>query len=562
MKTKIKLLSTILSAIMLICTAPLAMAENTVYIPESTNTVWENDFEFVEATEGSLPSGTVSASTEFADIDMRLQNATYEIKEEAGNKYLYFKPSGTNQANAGSRMESGYFKTTSKSDGLIDKYKIDKLKLEISLKLDSLMDTSIRSYHLGTSTAYNLLDFTKDGKLVLAGVTDEPLEIGSYEAGEWMDIVLYVDYINHTIACYIDEERQGSTSISDLIEYFNQIRVRTQGASDTSALGVSIDNIRYSTTYMQDYIDRSPYGSVMAEINFDDMTAGTEIAGTSSDYQFVKPDVSKVTVSYDSEVGSNVGYIQDNATSTGGSFGIKADSLKNHYFYQKYEKYPTITKVEFEMKKKAAAAVYGSYGYEEKWGGESYKIFACLSSGKIRFYDNGANADTSLTRAVDKWFKVTMYFDFGTKKYQAYLDDAYVGEYTIASGITAGNAFLLGGNSSDNVLLNYMSISTINPYGSGEIASYVDRDALQKLGYVMHNSDEANQMTYDVLCAKYNADGVLQEVTITPCTVAAGATELKTLESKNPSNGEYYTYFIWDSKSTLKPLFPNKEIKW
>lgn len=568
MKTKIKLLSTILSAIMLICTAPLAMAENTVYIPESTNTVWENDFEFVEATEGSLPSGTVSTSSEFADIDMRLQNAYYEIKEEAGNKYLYFRPSGTAQANAGNRMD-GYFKTSGNTvtDGVssnpspIDTYKIDKLRLDISLKLDSLMNTSIRSYYSGnmngsSNDAYRLLDFEDDGDIILG---NGALNIGTYKANEWINIVLYVDYINHRVSCYIDEDRQGSTSISDGLEYFNQIRVRTPGAEDTSGLGVSIDNIRYSTTYMQDYIDRSPYGSDMARIDFDNMAVNTEIAGTSTDYQFTSPDNSKVTITYDDEIGSNVGFIQDNGSTTGGSFGIKADSLKDYYYYKTYGKYPTITKVEFEIKRKERIAAYASYGPD---GNGSYHVFACKSGGTLCFYDGKSQMETGETNTVDKWVKVSMYFDFSTGKYQAYLDDVYVAEYAIPAKVKSANGLIIGGNKKDHVYVNYMSISTINPYGSGEISSYVDKDAMQKLGYVMNNPDEENQMTYDVLCARYNADKVLQEVTITPCTVAAGATELKNLESKNPSNGEYYTYFIWDSKSTLKPLFPSKEIKW
>ena len=69
----------------------------------------------------------------------------------------------------------------------------------------------------------------------------------------------------------------------------------------------------------------------------------------------------------------------------------------------------------------------------------------------------------------------------------------------------------------------------------------------------MVNNTGSEVKVYDIYCAKFSAAGVLEGVTITQGTVAAGAMELEQLSVQQATDGGYYEYFVWE-QNTLKPL--------
>ena len=256
-------------------------------IPKSDTLVWENDFETAPVTEATTV--TTSEGVYVKDIDYRAENCVYEIVEEAGNKYYKFYPVAGKVANSGNEFKSGYFKSSTESSAdepvidPIDVFPIDKLRLEISMKLESLMNTQICSRYYGylegvLNNVYHLVKFTDTGDIKNpAGKT-----IGSYEAGKWMDIELYVDFENSSMLIYKDDVFLANVTLDSKIAYFNQIRIRTSAndhkeVADMSQLAVSLDNIRYYTTYGPEYVQRNSYVSEIGKLDFEELAIDSVI---------------------------------------------------------------------------------------------------------------------------------------------------------------------------------------------------------------------------------------------------------------------------------------------
>ncbi|MBQ8525459.1 MAG: hypothetical protein IJ460_01900 [Clostridia bacterium] len=573
-------------------------------IPEDTNTVWENDFEAVEATDGVLPSGTESGSgINDASIDMRVEKCNWEIKEENGNKYFYFAPYDSSKiANVGNRID-GYFATSgqdTRNSGAdsgvntvdvspypIDVNPIDLFRLDMSVKLDSAFNTGIKIYYRNTykanySTPLDMFIFYSDGSIKLGAKTKLSK---TYTPGEWIDITLWQDYQKNVVTCFIDGEFAGIAPFQE-IPFFNQMRIRTSPSEnsgvDIASLGMSIDNIRYSTTRNQDYIDRKPYSGYetdIASFDFEDLAPnttlfrvdsaeGTGVQGAkvvdpdgttveSKKYyvQSTSTDPAPVTIVYDGDRESNVALVnvKNNRLGTGRAYS------RDFNTFEKYGKYPDIVKAEVEMMKTSGDA----YIYMNNINAE---LFVWFSSNQIAF-DNGTARTSSnsknpvITKENGEWIKVTMYFDFASGKYTAFLDDELIGRYTIPSLVTSPEMLCVSSNTAGALYVDSIKLTTVEPYSGSVIGEYMDTKNETHLGYVLNNADTENEYNYGVYCAKYSADGSLENITIAEEAVAAGTMELKNLEKLEAADGGYYTYFIWENLTSLKPLFESKTIK-
>ena len=104
----------------------------------------------------------------------------------------------------------------------------------------------------------------------------------------------------------------------------------------------------------------------------------------------------------------------------------------------KITKHPEAVKAEVELKKEENKAVYlQANGIS---GGMQYELMLWGWNGDIQFSNGGTRASVVGNVSTVDWCKITLYFDFteGVKKYCAYINDSFVGTYTIPADITGG----------------------------------------------------------------------------------------------------------------------------
>ena len=593
-------------------------------VPDDTNTVWENDFEKAEVISGVAETGT-----ELTEIDYRPENCTYSVVEESGNKYYSFYPIAGKVANSGNFFQSGYFKTTGTNlrgkkyyllDGTevtldssnayyydadgnkvyvsssdvtsypIDVFPIDQLRFDMSLKLDNYINTSIRSYYYGMmhgayNSAWSIVNFHDNGNISLVKDTNI---VGTYTPGEWMDIAMYLNYKQSDVTLFIDGEFLGIYTLDGSMKYSNQIRVRTATAdnssiTDMSQMKVSIDNIRYSTTYNQDYIDRKMYegytvdiaGGDFEEFNSGDgLYRGDSFEGTSIPTVYVndstgntikenisnyyvkstKKDIQPVTVIYDGDKESNVARINESNS----QFGIGRLATRGTYAYENYGKYPSIVKIEADMMKTSGAAYLNLNELDANlitWFSANHFGFA---NGPKRTTDYKDYVD--IKRNNNEWVTFTLYLDFNEGKYTVFIDGEIAGKYRLPANIKDCEFLTFKTSVAGSLYVDNISISTIEPFGGSKIAEYKDAKHNAQLGYVINNTDDT-AYNYGVYCAKYTADGTLIDITTAKDSVAAGTMEFKNLSVVEAEDGGYYTYFVWEDLVNLKPLFESKTIR-
>jgi len=568
-KIEKRTLSVILSLVMLLAMSLPAFANTTTEaLPTDLVVVWKNDFNDVEGT----PSGN---TTQYESaIDYRPQNAAWEIRTKGGNaadKYFYFVPKSEQLANAGNDL-GGYWDVAGDSKdpatypSPIDKFPIDKLVLNVSVMFESLRETQLCSYYEGKLNGKNgnatwLMQFTDKGKILLssdvAAANSFGVEVGTYTPGAWIDLSMYVDFQKHTIIAYNGDTYLGKANIPNDVPYFNQIRFRAQGASDNSNKGISVDNIQYLTTYSQAYVDRdayrNAYSTEVAKIDFADKKLPPVIDETTNSEEYFFTSVTlepKAIIVYDAEKGHNVASIKNGKAN---KFGISDKKSQNFYTYKDSGKYPNLVRVEAEVKKVTdAQAVYLYF--------DSTEVVRYNGSNKFEFNHNGTSSETpkevskDTTKAHNTWVNISLLMDFGTGKYKAYIDDVLYGEYAIPSAIKTPEKVCISRNSTSNELyIDYISITTLPPYGEDKVVKYFDENVAAKVGYVLSNTTE-DTIVYDVFRAKYDAEGKLTEVVKekTRDEIPADTMVLKELDVQQSDEG-HYEYYVWKN-STIVPL--------
>ncbi|MBQ7901374.1 MAG: hypothetical protein IJ365_05360, partial [Clostridia bacterium] len=442
--------------------------------------------------------------------------------------------------------------------------KIDKLRLDFSVKVHALMEMQVCSYYRSTmygaySSAQKLFRLRNDGTvdIGLEGVIENA---ATYKAGEWIDVSIYFNYADHYATYYMNDEFIGVTPLKETLSHFNQIRFRIETATTTtySDYGVSVDNIRYSTPYSEKYIKRDYDYAEIARLDFKDVNVETVINSTTdlSKYYFVKSDDS-VTVKYDAEKGHNVAFLDKIDTKYEG-FGMSADTVLNSDIYKKNNKYPQIVRIEAELKRVGNQAVYMRVDGQE--------ILRHSGTGGIQIYngDVGKNPDVEATLrkpTEGTWYTVAVDLDFATGKYRPYYNGGCLGEYDMPEGITSPeNIDISSLNKAENLYINYISIQTLVPYDEDSLCEYLDWYGDYNIGYAMNNNSDTDA-AHKLLIAKFKADGTLDTVTISEKTVAAVAYSVCSTPLVEAADGGYYKYFVWENLDSIKPLISNEIVK-
>lgn len=172
----------------------------------------------------------------------------------------------------------------------------------------------------------------------------------------------------------------------------------------------------------------------LSKFDFSDFKPGTQILkAADSSYDetgtfFINVDGGIEIVEDDSEHGNVAKFTGVSGNST---YGI---GISKKHTQTADGKNPEIIKLELELKGKTNDAAYlyvgqtsaGTAGRLMLWSG---------SDNSIGFYDASGVKNSVVTATKENWKKFTLYFDFGSRNYCAYIDDVYAGTFTIPKSI-------------------------------------------------------------------------------------------------------------------------------
>ena len=168
--------------------------------------------------------------------------------EENGGKYYTFSPSSTDSLANSGNLETGIFNNTA-----IAEKPVQKLKLEIDLKLSGTFEAYLATYYRGVNAGGingsrdNLVVFTEEGEYYMQNAPDFKR---NYTPNTWMHFTVYVDYTENVFSVYDDQGVLGENVVlknNHSVQCFNQIRTVIK-KGNSSECEVSIDNIVYATT--------------------------------------------------------------------------------------------------------------------------------------------------------------------------------------------------------------------------------------------------------------------------------------------------------------------------
>ena len=222
------------------------------------------------------------------------------------------------------------------------------------------------------------------------------------------------------------------------------------------------------------------------------------------------------------------------------AIGISAEATQSYYTYEKFGKYPDKIKAEASIKRNEVGETALYFG--------DAKIASLGQDGLV-------STDSSEALSTDSdWTKVTLYMDFAAGKYDVLMDGEEVAaDADIPAGITTPEEFKIGVENGGTLLVDYMKVSALAPYGSNKITGYLDENGAFRYGYVVNNPD-SEELRYNIIKVKLDRDGIFKEVeTVTSNTVATSTMEIHTIEPDFSINSNYYRYFMLDA-NTLEPL--------
>lgn len=277
------------------------------------------------------------------------------------------------------------------------------LKAEMKIKLNKLPNkdgvAQIATY--GNSSRRPIAEFSKDGKIYLAGV-DERCE---YSAGEWVTFVFYIDYVKGLCTSYVDGKLLASqVAINGLrTDGFGQI-VGVLFTDASSDMIMYFDDIKYSvpsgsiitstTTTTQEelfYEDFSEYT---------DVTVGTELTTDIVGNKFTLGAKGTIRqLANDPEENGTRGYVlkftspknQSNKNQILTKSNSEADS--HNELMISFEFYPTANRLSWV------------YLYETSSNSKPYVELSSDGSVKVRDKDGNWNAMTSKYN-VNQWNKI------------------------------------------------------------------------------------------------------------------------------------------------------------
>lgn len=349
-------------------------------------------------------------------------------------------------------------------------------------------------------------------------------------------------------------------AFTEKLELKEEYTVAFATGAVTAEDGMSLKEVVTTTfeTTAQDL--NSGYDSIVMAHTFEDLTPGKITSSTT----YTMKTITEMTVAEISGRGNVMQFYGGTGRTNG--FGIEryVDSKDTWNYPYGTNK----LKIDLELKRNTVVTTGG----KENWGDAVYLWASSTPSGsnsgllmlwkptgdsagdygKINFYSNGtAGVLSEDAIANDTWCRITLYFDCAERKYDAYLNGKYMGQYDAPSS-SLDRLYITGGKTT--VSVDNISITTLPAFTSPVISKYTDKSGNSKLGFFAKNTT-ATEMTYKIFCAKYNSNDTLADLTISDGSVAASKRELEELTYPTlASDGSYYKYFIFDSMSNIVPL--------
>ncbi len=222
---------------------------------------------------------------------------------------------------------------------------------------------------------------------------------------------------------------------------------------------------------------------------------------------------------------------------------ISAEATQSYYTYEKFGKYPEKIKAEASIKRNEVGETALYFGDTQ-----------IVSLGQ----DGLVSADSSVALSTDsEWTKVTLYMDFASRTFDVLMDgEEIAADAAIPAGVTTPEAFRIGVENGGTLLVDYMKVSALAPYGSNKITGYLDENGAFSYGYVVNNP-ASEERAYSILKVKYDKNGgYLGVEEITSHKIAPATMEIQKFADASSifsSNTNYYRFFMLDA-NTLEPL--------
>ena len=304
----------------------------------------------------------------------------------------------------------------------------------------------------------------------------------------------------------------------------------------------------------------SGYTSEIANFDFEDLDENATVVANTN--HLVTGNGSVTIVRDADDEHDNVANVSDAV------FGIATNKTQSYPAYVTTNSNPGLLKFEIDIKKEKSAALYLYICGE--WN--EHRFLSWINTGEVRFKDGTSeksstpNISSGVTKQTGEWLNVKLYVNFAENKYDAYLDNKYINTYTLPRDVGQGSSNSILKIDTDTqggaAYVDNISVNTIPAYEAPVISEFTNRLGEKKLAFVGTNT-ETTAKAYQIICAKFNSDDTLANVTISDEEIAASA-KLSLEELAYPTkeaDGSYYRYFVWDSMTTLVPLVESITIK-
>lgn len=383
---------------------------------------------------------------------------------------------------------------------------------------------------------------------------DSPERLTQVKAS--MDVYLKDSFTKFNITGYDYINRSGTSAISEILVDFLDNTIKVDG--DATNINVTPDtwysieitmnlvSDRYAVKISDGINEWEFKNKKLGTLNQSVQSFGIIVGNLKDDEYTIYADNMKFAVpsSNVNEYASDIAKIDFEETSEDyavvtDEIGISAEDTQTYYTYEKFGKYPDKIRAEASIKRTEVGETAFYFG--------DTKIVSLGQDGLV-------STDSSIGLSTDsEWTKVTLDMDFASGTFDVLMDGQEVAaDAAIPAGITTPEEFKVGVENGGTLLVDYMKVSALAPYGSNKITGYLNDAGTFQYGYVVNNST-SETLKYNIIKAKFDKNNVFKSSTITPCTVDSNTMEIQHITPEFATDGDYYRYFMFDA-NTLEPL--------
>lgn len=505
--------------------------------------IYDNDFNM------SMNKSGTAAQYAPANYELNYQpdNCIWNV---SSNGCFTFQPNDVTKTAYAGNIDSdySYFARTN-----MDSYKVKLLKVDFDISLNSLFNSNIGTYIRGDhKTGYGnsnvpLVVFNDDGTIG----TRTTATSATYAADKWTHYTIYIDYSDNKY--YVYNSEIGFVGRDSLVgtdyDMFTKIRFNISANTGADA-AVSIDNIKYETTeahyelqHDTDNINNG-FNKVVNSFNPNQYSVGS-VDIKNPLYQAYGTTAEIVN----STAYNHVAKITNSKTGSQIVFGLQNDSSEAAA--------SKLVKVNVGMRREGATFIFIKLNdtvIMECPAGQGQQPYF-----KFKDESNVSTAVKAFDAGACSRNEITLYMNFLSRNYDAYVNNTYMGTFTIPSAITdCAKVTVTSGwdsGTDKSFYVDNMSVTSLACFTDEVMSVYKTRKDSSKK--IVAAPAAGTYQLYEVQFS--TLDDLLESVATKTITVTEDG--LTDIAASLPSagNDHYYKYFLWDG--TLKPITEYVELR-